>query len=109
MEYFETEERRVRVSPGFLYPKEDYYNYGFFYGIQFDRDLSAPKGERISHLMYQGKALRCDDSLTLCLNSYRATGAGGYGMYLKRRKVQEGTREVAEEIIWYFQDNSSPK
>lgn len=107
-EYFEAEEGRIRISPEFLYPKEEHYNYDFFYGIQFDRDLSAPKGERISRLMYQGKALRRDDSLTLCLNSYRATGAGGYGMYLKCRKVQEGTREVAEEIIRYFQDNPSP-
>lgn len=101
-EYFAVEEGKLKISSKFLVPKVEHYNYDFFYGLCFDRNLSAPEGERVTNLMFQGKTLHMEECLTLCMNSYRAAGAGGYGMYLKCRKVQEGTKEVAEELIEYF-------
>jgi 2',3'-cyclic-nucleotide 2'-phosphodiesterase (5'-nucleotidase family) len=54
------------------------YNFDIVSGVAYDIDLSQPVGSRIRNLRYQGADVAPADSFTMALNSYRATGAGGY-------------------------------
>lgn len=101
-EYFVIQDGDIAISEKFLHPKEEHYNYDYFYGITFERDLFAEEGERIRSIKFHGKDIGKEDSFLLCLNSYRASGAGGYDMYLGCRVVQTGTKEIAEELLEYF-------
>ena len=101
-EYFTVREGKIRISEKFLRPKEEHYNYDYFYGITFERNFWSEEGERISETKFHGKSIGMDDSFLLCLNSYRAGGAGGYDMYSGCRVVQVGTKEIAEKILEYF-------
>jgi 2',3'-cyclic-nucleotide 2'-phosphodiesterase/3'-nucleotidase/5'-nucleotidase len=56
------------------------YNYDIISGARYNIDLRRPVGDRIRHLMVQGKAVRASDTFTFALNSHRQTGAGGYTM-----------------------------
>ena len=56
------------------------YNFDIVSGVAYDIDLSQPVGSRIRNLRYQGADVAPADSFTMAINSYRATGAGGYGV-----------------------------
>ena len=66
-------------------------------------DLSRPMGERVTSIRYQGEELAEDRKLTLCVNNYRATGAGGYPMYPKCRVIREENTEIAQLIVEYVE------
>lgn len=52
-------------------------------------------------IKYRGKELPEGKRLTLCLNNYRATGAGGYDVYRECPLIREQPTEIAELIIAY--------
>ena len=59
---------------------------------------------------YQGKleyaletfAVAPDDVFTICLNSYRASGTGGYDCYVGCPMVREIGTEMSDLILEYF-------
>lgn len=103
-EYFAVNEKEeIVVSDAFLQPKVEHYNYDFFKGVTYTLDVKAPIGERISNLCYEGKMILPTDLLTLCINNYRASGAGGYPMYTKCRLVKEINIEMVDLIMAYFE------
>ena len=53
-------------------------------------------------LSYQGKPILPDDSFTLVMNNYRATGAGGFDCYLSSPRIQEIQTEVSELLLDYL-------
>lgn len=56
------------------------YNFDMVSGVEYEVDPARPIGSRIRNLSYRGRAVEPADTFSLALNSYRATGAGGYGM-----------------------------
>ncbi len=101
--YFQVmEDGSVAIGEAFIKPKEAHYNYDYFYGISYDFDLRRPVGQRVTRLTYQGHKLSADESLTLVMNSYRATGAGGFDCYLPCPRVHEIQTEVSELILNYL-------
>lgn len=106
-EYFSVDEDgKVTVSESFLVPKVEHYNYDYYAGVEYHIDPTAPIGDRIKELTYQGCPVREDDSFTLCLNNYRYSGAGGYPTYPQCELVREISVEMVELIMEYFQKNS---
>ncbi len=89
------------VSDSFLHPIIAHYNYDFISGIEATIDLRKAPGERVTSILYQGEELPPDRTLTMCLNNYRASGAGGYDFYADCEIVREQTEEIAELIIGY--------
>ena len=61
-----------------------------------------PSGERVTSIRWKGEELPPDLSLTMCLNSYRASGAGGYEFYAECETLREQPEEIAELIISYI-------
>ena len=100
--YFQRrEDGGLEVSQLFLKPKVEHYNYDYFSGIEVTMDVRRPLGQRVISIRYQGQELPENRSLTLCMNSYRASGTGGYGCYRGCRKVREEATEVSELIMDY--------
>ncbi len=95
------EEGRPCVSPDFLTPVVQHFNYDFLSGIEAEIDLRRPAGDRVLSIRYQGAELAPERSLSLCLNNYRASGAGGYGFYAGCEVLREQTEEISELIISY--------
>lgn len=105
-EYFAVDaDGTLCVADTFLKPKIEHYNYDYFAGVDYAIDVSKPVGQRIVKLTYQGKDVKDDDEFTMCLNSYRASGAGGYPDYPQCQVVQEINVEMADLILDFFKQN----
>ena len=93
---------RLTVSERFLRPKVEHYNYDFFAGITFERDFYRPHGNRVLNLRFDGKDILDDDLFTICINNYRASGAGGYPMYPECPVIRDIQVEMTEMLLGYF-------
>ena len=62
-------------------------------GAEYEIDLSRPPRQRVVFLRRGGRDVRDDDVFTVALNSHRASGGGGYGMWKRAEKRgREGQR-----------------
>lgn len=100
-EYFVLENGGLAVSECFLKPIEQHFNYDYISGVEVTEDIRRPIGDRVVSIKYRGKELPEGKRLTLCLNNYRATGAGGYDVYRECPLIREQPTEIAELIIAY--------
>ena len=92
---------KLKVSESFLTPIEQHFNYDYFSGIEAAFDIRRSVGDRVVSIKYKGEELSDDKRLTLCMNNYRASGAGGYDIYRQCQTVRELPTEIAELIIAY--------
>lgn len=107
-EYFDLDEdRQLCVSETFLKPKVEHYNYDYFSGVDYVVDVSRPHGKRITALLRKGKPVLDEDEFTICLNSYRASGTGGYPSYVGCPIVKEINTEISDLILGFFEKNPS--
>ena len=75
------------------------YNFDMVSGVAYDMDLSQPVGSRIRNLQFRGKEVAPADSFTMALNSYRATGAGGYGVIAGAPVVYDKGESVRDLLV----------
>lgn len=103
--YFDvTPDGGVQISKSFLEPKEAHFNYDFFSGIDYVFDLSKPVGQRVQSVSRDGVEVTDEQTLTLVLCDYRATGAGDFGMYVGCPRVREIQTEVSQLMIDYIME-----
>lgn len=101
-DYYAIDENgEVCVSDSFLHPIVAHFNYDFISGIEATVDLRRRPGERVTSIRFHGEELPEDKRLTMCLNDYRASGAGGYDFYADCEIVREQPDDIAELIINY--------
>ena len=101
-DYFAFDENgEIKVSDSFLKPIVAHFNFDFISGIEAAIDLRKAPGERVTSILYRGEELPEDKTLTMCLNNYRASGAGGYEFYADCETVREQPEEISELIINY--------
>ena len=87
-------------------PEYPGYLYDMFQGVDYEINLSKPKGERIENVMFHGEPLADDQILTLAVNNYR------YSSGIKAKNLAEGKREwessnsIRDMIVAYFDENS---
>ncbi len=58
-------------------------------GADYVLDLARPDGSRVASLTREGRDVADDDVFTVAINSYRASGGGGYPMWKSARRVSE--------------------
>lgn len=104
--YFDTSDGEIKVSELFLKPKVEHYNYDYFSGIEYTFDITKEIGNRVTSIKFKGQPVKYDDKLTLAMNNYRATGAGGYEFYTECEKVKEILKEMPDIIIDYFRNHN---
>ncbi|SFR69682.1 bifunctional metallophosphatase/5'-nucleotidase [Anaeromicropila populeti] len=101
-EYFSVDENGICISQSFLNPKKEHYNYDYFAGIQYVIQVNRPVGQRVTEILYEGKAVEENAFYQVCMNSYRASGAGGYDGYRTCRVRKEINVEMSELIMEYL-------
>ena len=100
--FLEQSARYFRVDPAGRIGINDSipgYNFDMVDGAQYEIDLRQPVGERIQRLTVRGKAVEAADSFTMAINSYRQTGAGGYGMLRGAPVIYDRGERIPELLI----------
>ncbi len=106
--YFDVmENKEIRISDTFLKPKVEHYNYDYFANIEYTFDLSKEVGNRVVSIKYKGEELSDSTTLSLVMNNYRASGAGGYELYQECKTTKEIMVEMPEVIIEYILNNKN--
>ncbi len=65
------------------------YNCDTMSGAEYALDPTRPEGKRLLFLRRNGREIRDDETFTVAINSYRASGAGGYGVWRDCPRVSE--------------------
>lgn len=103
--YFEVKDGELIVSPAFLTPKVEHYNYDLYAGIDYTIDVSQPKGQRITRFNYHGQPIEDQQRLEVVVNQYRAVGGGDYAMFGADKIIREVTVDMTELIAEYLQQH----
>lgn len=101
--YFDTEpDGSIRISDRFLKPVPAHFNYDYFMGLDYVFDLNRPVGFRVTGMVFHGKDIAPEDTFTLCMNNFRASGNGGYECWRDCPTVFAGADEVCGLIQQYI-------
>ena len=104
--YFSVKDGRACVNGRFLRPKTEHYNYDYFSGMDYTIDLRRPVGARVTSMRRDGREIAPDAELRLCVNSYRASGTGGYGMLPGLPVERDIQSDVAGLMIRYIEEKT---
>ena len=87
-------------------PEYPGYLYDMFLGVDYEIDLSEPKGSRIKNVIYKGAPLQDDTELLLCVNNYRYSSAlKGKGL-VSGKKEWESSSSIRDMLVDYIKNNS---
>ena len=103
-EYFDVVDGKVVISEKFLKPKIEHYNHDYFLGIDYIISYDKPIGNRISEIKVNGELISESKIYTLCTNSFRANGSGGYITYKECKIIKTYTEEIFEMILKYISE-----
>ena len=92
----------VCISDEFLRPKVQHYNYDYFSGIDYVIDTRRPVGDRVTSMRLNGHEIADDEPVSVCINSYRSCGTGGYEMLLGQKVLRDIQVDVADAMIEYI-------
>ncbi|AWC33224.1 2', 3'-cyclic nucleotide 2'-phosphodiesterase [Bacillus cytotoxicus] len=102
-EYFSLNETgEIVVTPAYIKPKPQHYNYDMWEGISYILNISKPVGERVVSLHYKGKPLSLTDEYDVVMNNYRASGGGNYFMYQNKPVIKDIPIDMSEIIANYI-------
>ena len=87
-------------------PEYPGYLYDMFAGVDYEIDLSQPKGERIKNVMFHGKPLEDDQILKLAVNNYRYSSAIKADGLAEGKRDWESSNSIRDMIVEYFAENS---
>jgi 2',3'-cyclic-nucleotide 2'-phosphodiesterase (5'-nucleotidase family) len=75
------------------------YNCDTLEGADYALDPSRPEKSRVLYLKREGRPVRDEDSFTVAINSYRAAGSGGYGVWRNCPRVSESGQALRDLLI----------
>lgn len=87
-------------------PEYPDYLYDMFAGVDYEIDLSQPKGSRIKNVMFKGHPLRDDEKLTIAVNNYRYSSALRTRKMVSSSKEWESSGSIRDLIVKYFAEHS---
>ena len=87
-------------------PKYPGYLYDMFGGVDYEIDLSKPKGERIVNVMFKGEPLQDDQILKLAVSNYRYSATLKAHNLVEEKRDWESSDSIRDMIIEYFAENS---
>lgn len=87
-------------------PEYPGYLYDMFAGVDYEIDLSQPKGQRIKNVMFKGEPLQDDQVLKLAVNNYRYSSALKSQGLIEGKKEWESSNSIRDMIVEYFAQHS---
>ncbi len=75
------------------------YNFDMVNGASYELDLSKPVGSRVRNLKVGGRDVAPTDTFSLALNSYRASGAGGYGVLAGAPVLYDKNENIRQLLV----------
>lgn len=87
-------------------PEYPGYLYDMFSGVDYEINLSKPKGQRIENVMFKGRPLRDGDVLTLAVNNFRYSSCLKANHFVKAKRDWESSCSVRDMIVAYFAAHS---
>ena len=75
------------------------YNCDTAEGVEYAIDPTRPEGKRVLFLRRAGRPVGDEETLTVALNSYRAAGGGGYGVWKACPQVSTAERSLRELLL----------
>ena len=102
-EYFDHDAQgNLVISESFLRPKVQHYNYDYFSGVDYTLDTTRVCGDRITSIRIEGHEMTDTETVTVCINSYRASGAGDYDFLVGQKGAADIQTDVADAMIEYI-------
>ena len=101
--YNQWKEGDINISFDPEYPD---YLYDMFAGVDYEIDLSQPKGQRIKNVVFKGEPLQDDQTLTLAVNNYRYSSALKTEGLVSGTKEWESSNSIRDMIVAYFAEHS---
>jgi len=74
------------------------YNVDSLEGLEYNIDPTAPAGDRVRDLEYQGRSIDLHESFTLVCNNYRAAGGGGFPHLAQAPVIWKSSQEMTDLI-----------
>ena len=90
-------------------PEYPGYLYDMFKGVDYEINLSKPKGERIENVMFHGEPLKDDQVLKLAVNNYLYSSALMALGLVERKPDWESSNSIRDMIVNYLSQNSPVK
>lgn len=87
-------------------PEYPGYLYDMFAGLNYEIDLSQPKGQRIKNIVFKGAPLTDEQTLTLAVNNYRYSSALKAAGLVEAKKEWESPNSIRDMIVAYFAAHS---
>ena len=87
-------------------PEYPGYLYDMFEGVDYEINLSRPKGERIENVMFHGAPLEDDQVLKLAVNNYRYSSAIRSQQLAQAKHDWESSNSIRDMIVEYIGENS---
>jgi len=96
-------QKQPDFSTGFSQHERDAYDYDYFLGIEYRFDISKPIGQRVVQFEYQGQPVGDGQTLCVAMNSYRASGGGGYPWYQECAIIMDSQLEIPQLMMEYLE------
>ncbi|MBQ7785478.1 MAG: bifunctional metallophosphatase/5'-nucleotidase [Clostridia bacterium] len=105
-EYFDHDAKgNLIIADEFLRPKVQHYNYDYFSGVDYTIDTTRRCGDRITSIRIGGHEMTEEETVTVCINSYRSSGAGDYDFLVGQKVAADILVDVADAMIEYIVSN----
>ncbi len=88
-------------------PEYPGYLYDMFAGVDYEIDLSKPKGERIQNVLFKGEPLEDDQQLTLAVNNYRYSSALKSAGLVAGKREWESSNSIRDMLVAYISEQGT--
>lgn len=102
MYFTRNEAGEIVISDEFLVPKIEHYNYDYFSGVDYTIDTTRPCGDRITSIVIDAHEMTEEETVSVCINSYRSSGTGGYEFLIGPKVLADVQIDVADAMIEYI-------
>lgn len=97
----------ITVSPTYIEPKPQHYNYDMWEGISYVLNISKPIGERVESLQHNSAPLNMNEEYDVVMNNYRASGGGNFFMFQNKPVVKDIPTDMSELIANYILEHKT--
>ncbi len=104
-EYFSVKDGEIIVTPSYVEPKPQHFNYDMVDGIEYTIVVNRPVGSRVTNILYKGEPINESDTFTFAMSNYRAAGGGNYYIVNECETIREIQTDMVEALAKYIKKN----